>query len=1159
MNDATSTISDTIGREGFRPTLLVGVGGTGIKIASQVYQMTQEQQDWFGDRLVVIGLDTDENDMRQLRSTTAMDRRRVITMSSNDRIYQLLDKHATVEATWFGPRSRLPHEILNMTLLDGAAQIRLLTRLALQHQLWAGGAQQSRLSLELDAEIGRIAAINSRTAFGGAINIMMVGSLAGATGSGSFIALALLLGDLCRGRSIAAEVHGLFLMPDVYVRGGAILTSHIDNVMANAFASLKELNAINLLAGRRGDYVEFDYEYSPGRRVVEGGFPFRTVSLIDFENIKGSNLGRNLDNYFAMATRAAYITLFTPIGQRVKSVSVNDARAISMAASQGTNNMFASVGVSAIEYPAEEVADFLVLRLALQNLEGDWLRLDRSYFERVRRYEDQRAAGNLAARKPDQGQAYLEDLEQFATKDRLQFFAEIYDRLNPKLVDTEGNERVEPMHAQYLDAILAEVTSRFWTRARLAEAKRRAAIDSSQLKPLATLTETIRKLEYLLDSDLREIDAALVAVPEDDFINILLTADDMSEGEWRPFHLQNYLIKDGPHLVQVRAFIYSLAKEIAARKAQIDHKKSRLQLFLRANDIDPDHGTDPANRRSPKVLEIARAVANRGVIDRLRKGSPEDFMQAYADYYNASVRLLQKYAQDVMAAKVLDLLLDEVHGLERHLGGLFLELRTIFTRLEQEAQVAEDRHSGSATVADGYVWVNADAAAKLEAWTEVSRRAVGLRLASDANRALSLNVYRRFREDRRLRTTTDFTELGKIFLKATRDDFARTTVETDFRSIYDYGVVEAVKRDAARFRQDWKTRLRTLIDLVSSQSEPFVTLTDANQGQRSMYWAVHPSVREDINDQAEFDNLFTFNQGEQPLIEEVFSKRQLLCFNSRVLLELNHFAKLNPGDARRQNINAPLQGGYYRAYARMVDSLIEEDLDPKAARSIHITPHLDASWHRPGALPEISPEIGRAQRADTYRGFAVAVGLGLIEFNTDYGKAVADFSTLGKVQKGGVVGRLADSHDLWAVVKAFLRQSHLARATIRYWSELKERARSGETPRIDPLSRLSSPELVESFLSIALARDDIEEREAICRDILAGWIDMLRDWVAIAYVQLAEVGRKQRVDDLVQKAREGAMSALRAKGVRNETLMALDRLFASAVEAEQELAEARSA
>jgi hypothetical protein len=144
-------------------------------------------------------------------------------------------------------------------------------------------------------------------------------------------------------------------------------------------------------------------------------------------------------------------------------------------------------------------------------------------------------------------------------------------------------------------------------------------------------------------------------------------------------------------------------------------------------------------------------------------------------------------------------------------------------------------------------------------------------------------------------------------------------------------------------------------------------------------------------------------------------------------------------------------------------------------------------------------------------------------------------------------------------VKAFLRQSHLARATIRYWSELKERARSGETPRIDPLSRLSSPELVESFLSIALARDDIEEREAICRDILAGWIDMLRDWVAIAYVQLAEVGRKQRVDDLVQKAREGAMSALRAKGVRNETLMALDRLFASAVEAEQELAEARSA
>jgi hypothetical protein len=1155
MNDATSVSPDTIGREDFRPTLLVGVGGTGIKIADQVYRMTQEQQNWFGDRLVVIGLDTDENDIRQVRS---MDRRRVFKMSSNDRIYQLLDKHASVEATWFGPRSRLPHEILNMTLLDGAAQIRLLTRLALQHQLWAGSAQQSRLSLELAAEIGRIAAINSRTKFSGAINIMMVGSIAGATGSGSFIALALLLGDLCRDRSIAAEVNGLFLMPDVYVRGGAILTSHIDNVMANAYASLKELNAINLLAGRRGDYVEFDYEYSPGRRIVEGGFPFRTISLIDYENIKGSNLGRNLDNYFAMATRATYITMFTPIGQKVKSVSVNDARAITQAASQGTNNMFASVGVSAIEYPATEIADYLVLRLALQNLEGDWLRLDRSYFERVRRYEEQRVAGNLAARKPDQGQSYLEDLQQFATKDRLQFFAEIYDRLNPKLVDAQGNERVEPRHIQYLDAIIAEVTSRFWGRTRLAEAKRRSAIDSSQLKPLATLTETVRKLEHILDSDLREIDSALVTVPEDDFINILLTADDMSEAEWRPFHLQSYLIKDGPHLVQVRAFIYSLAKEIASRKAQIDHKQRRLQLFRRANDIDPDHGQDPGSRRSPRVLEITRTVANRGVIDRLRKGSPEEYIQAYADYYNASVRMLQNYAQEVIVAKVLDLLLDEVHGLERHLSGLFLELRTIFARLEQDAQVAENRHSSDTNVADGFVWINADSAAKSEAWTEVSRRAVGLRLADDANRTLSLDVYRRFREDRRRRTTTDFGELSNIFLKATRDDFARTTIVTDFRSLYDYGVVEAVKREAARFKQDWKSRLRTLIDLVSSQSEPFVTLTDANQGQRSMYWAVHPSVRDAINDQTEFDNLFTFNQGEQPLVEEVFSKYQLLCFNSRVLLELTHFAKLNPGDARRQNINVTLQGGYYRAYAKMVESLIQEDLDPAAERSMHITPHIDASWHRPGMLPEISPEIGRAQRADTYRGFAVAVGLGLIEFNNDYGKAVSEFSTLGKVHKGGVVGTLTNSHDLWAVVKAFLRQSHFALASMRYWNELKQRARDGEALKVDPLGRLSSPDLVESFLGMAVAREDPEEREAICRHVLAGWIDMLRDWVAVAYIQLAESGRKQRVDDLVQKAREGAMSALRAKGVRNETLVALDRLFSSAVEAEQELAEARS-
>jgi hypothetical protein len=1153
MNDQAETARDTIGQEDFRPTILVGVGGTGIKIADRIYRMTLEQQAWFGDRLTVMGLDTDENDMRTVRS---MDRRRVLKLSSNDRVYQLLDKHAGTESTWFGDRNRLPHEILNMTLLDGAAQIRLLTRLAIQHQLWVGGAQQSRLSMELGAEIGRIASLNSRTKFEGAINIMMVGSLAGATGSGSFLAIALLLGDLCRDRSIAAEIHGMFLMPDVYVRGGSMLTSQIDNVMANSYAALKELNAINLLAGQRGGFVEFDYEYAPGRKIMPGGFPFRTVSLIDFENTKGSNLGRNLDNYFAMATRAAYISMFTPIGQKVKSVSVNDARAISMAAAQGTNNMFASIGVSAVEYPAGEIADYLTLRLTLQNLDGDWLRLDRSYFERLRRYEEQRAAGNLAARKPDQGQAYLEDLQQFATKDRMQFFAEIHERLNPVMVDRDGNERTEPLHIQYLDAILAEVTARFWVRARMVVAKGRMQIDSSQLKPTSSLTESVRKLEHVLDTDLREVEAALVSVPEDDFVNILFTADDMSEGEWRPFHLESYLIKGGPHLVQVRAFLYALAKEIISRKAAVDPKQRRLQLYRRANDIDPDHGQNPTSRRSARTLEITRDVANRGFITRMRKGSAEDFMQSYADYYNASLRLTQNYAQDVIAGKVLDLLLEEVYGLDRHLGGLFLELRTIFERLKQDAQTAEQLHGSDFTVSDGYVWVNADEHAKSEAWQEMSRRAASLRLADEANRTLSHSVYREFRESRKKRTTTNFADLGKIFLQATREDFARTTVETDFRSLYDFGVIEAVKREAARLKQDWKSRLRTLVDLVSSQSEPFVTLTDANVGQRSMYWAVHPSVQEEINDAAEFDNLFTFNQGEQPLKEQVFSKRQLLCFNSRVLLELSHFAKLNPGDSRRHNVNAAAPGGYFRAYSRMVDSLIEEDLDPVGGKSPYISPHLDVAWHRPGVLPEISPEIGRAQRADTYRGFTAALGLGLIESNLVYGKPVSEFSTLGKVRKGGVVGALANTHDNWAVLKSFTKQSQYALASARYWNELKQRVRDGEKIAKDPLTLLAAPSLITSLLGIAVSRDESAEREAACRQLLSGWIELLNEWVAVARTDLAEIGRRQQVEKIVQEGREAALAALRESGVRNETLVALDRLFSSAVEAGREPAEA---
>jgi hypothetical protein len=1124
----------------FRPTLLIGVGGTGIGIAERVFALAEKTEHGQRGRIGVLGFDTDTNDLRRLR---AVDQRNQIALSTPDTIFQLLERNPEVEVTWFGPRAALSHDILNMTLSSGAAQIRILTRLALHHAIKRGG-----LDRRIGDAIARIGILDSRERFEGAVDVMMIGSLAGATGSGCFLQIALLVDQICRARNISADVRGLFLLPDIFVRGASLPTDQMRNVLANGYASLKELNAVNNFVTGRGDTTPFTFEYIPGHFLREGGLPFRSLALIDFENVKGGNLGRSLGTYQEMAARAAYQLIFTPIGQRTASVSINDARARLAAAAEGSHNLYAGVGVSAVVYPAEEMSRYLTLQLVTENLGGDWLRLDRGYFERVRRYEEQRRQGSLAAVRPDQGQAFLEDLEIFASKDRLAFFAEIQSRLNPKIRDERsGTEVVAPRHLTYLDAILQEVAARFWSRDRLRAFAARPTLDSSQLRNKAAVVDTVRRLEAQLTDDLGQIEINLATVPEDDFLNVLMTADDSGEAEWRNYHLQSYIIKDGPHLVEIRAFLYALRRALAERRQTLNVPEMRSRLMRAANVFDDTRGREPTERGSPRVIELAREAADRNIVQRLMKGSFEGFQADYATYYNGSLAAMRTYANQSIALKVLNMLDDEIQGLERYLSGLFVELDVVFRRLEQEAAAEEGRHGANRGTVDGNLWVFGDAAAKRQTWAALSLQSLGLRLGADANKTLAASVYQRYRADRRQRQTTDFASLGQLFTKALVEDFGRKTIENDFRGSFDFSVVEAIQREAALLKSDWKAYLQHVVDIVGAQSEPFLTLTDANDGQRVIFWAAHPKVRVEINDDQTYTSLFTFNQGEAPLEGEEFSDKELLCVNTRVNLELSHLAKLQPGDPRRTNINLPGIGSYAREYAAMVDGLIEAELSADA-RARDFTPHLDASWHRPGALPEMFPELTRAVRRDFARAAIVSLSLGLLEFNMNYQMPITEFSTVGRATAGGVHRRIAETHDLWEVLRVLDKRSEIVRAALRYWQEIERSLGAGPREPGDTLSALCAPEVVERVLRMAVVRDDPEEREERVRQLLAAWVLLVRDAVAILHRELAEPGRAAIVAQNIEQTRAAAFSKLRAGGVREETLRAIDRSFGTAVE-----------
>ena len=112
-----------------RPTLLVGVGGTGCEIADRVYAIAVREGLSDHRRLSILGFDTDDNDLQRHRH---LGRQQLIRTSTNHTVYQILDFHGDALQGWFAEDEDLTTEIRQMHLLDGAGQIRMMSRLAFQ-------------------------------------------------------------------------------------------------------------------------------------------------------------------------------------------------------------------------------------------------------------------------------------------------------------------------------------------------------------------------------------------------------------------------------------------------------------------------------------------------------------------------------------------------------------------------------------------------------------------------------------------------------------------------------------------------------------------------------------------------------------------------------------------------------------------------------------------------------------------------------------------------------------------------------------------------------------------------------------------------------------------------------------------------------------------
>lgn len=278
-----------------RPTVLIGLGGTGKEVLRRLRRMFYEKYRMPGLPVMeFLWFDTDISNVDIMgKETDLLDRR--IDFSAREKVDgsvgpQELEAYRNNKGMYPHIWSWFPDALDSLAsdaITQGAGQIRPCGRLAFFHHY-------AKLRDEIKSKIDRVQSADAETemkrmfpdynADANDLEIVLVTSIAGGTGSGSFIDM----GFLCRDLAREAVRTAYLVLPSVFdgVIGGKRQTTR-----ANGFAAIKELEHymkphFDAQGSDGSHHTTHTFEWG-GRPHEVSAPPFSTVYLLDDRNVAG--------------------------------------------------------------------------------------------------------------------------------------------------------------------------------------------------------------------------------------------------------------------------------------------------------------------------------------------------------------------------------------------------------------------------------------------------------------------------------------------------------------------------------------------------------------------------------------------------------------------------------------------------------------------------------------------------------------------------------------------------------------------------------------------------------------------------------------------------------------------------------------------------------
>ena len=400
-------------------TFLIGLGGSGIEVVTRLKKDLQTKLDAvsgrqreileqrFGDVSCVV-MDTDQRDKK-----TCVDLGiQPIILSGAGSVSNYLHalKTANDDVYDWCPNTRNEAAFLSEQLDDGASQCRMKSRLCLGVFL---KNELNDLSKVFDRTLEVAGDLNEET-----LRFMVISSIAGGTGSGIFIQIALYIKTyMLKKFNLNVKVYGLFACPDLYKK--KVPQAQWESIYANAYAAVRELNAINIIYGNaaKNEYgrnikikISSKAEgelFNPADKGQFGKRPFDQLYFIDDVNAYGGVIA-NLDEYYDIMANFVYTRMFSPISKEFKSAESNEMESHSIVPLA----IYGSAGAATMKYPYEDIVSYLASRYLCDSVSNVWTAFDKLWHDYVKRKEAaERAKGYLNYRPApgERGTMYIND------------------------------------------------------------------------------------------------------------------------------------------------------------------------------------------------------------------------------------------------------------------------------------------------------------------------------------------------------------------------------------------------------------------------------------------------------------------------------------------------------------------------------------------------------------------------------------------------------------------------------------------------------------------------------------------------------------------------------------------------------------------------------